>query len=374
MSGILKAFTGVTVILNRALAWLDYGVHYASGYILYYVFHGMKPQTHTRPGKTSDGRVYSPSVVVTGASEGIGLATALHLASKGYNVFAGVKDKSEIQKVKDAVENTPASQRQTHGALHAVVMDVLSQESINKCACHVESLLEGDTDRPLVAIINNAGCCMISPMELTPEEDVRRVFELDFWAYVAVIRAFLPIIKQNKGRFINVGSYGSYVNPPLWVPYCAVKAAMEGMTRAWRMELMPFGVGMTSIRPGWTRSGGIGPTIRGAWDKYFESVEKGAIGVDSLGAVISTGKPIGAAEEKIYRPMIEKWYNLTTLAADGAAQPAEAVAATVHDALSDKFLLPYYTPGYDALLGQAIRDLVPESVFEYTEAKTFGCL
>jgi hypothetical protein len=67
-------------------------------------------------------------------------------------------------------------------------------------------------------------------------------------------------------------------------------------------------------------------------------------------------------------------YKLTTLAADGAAQPAEAVAATVHDALSDKFLLPYYTPGYDALLGQAVRDLVPESVFEYTEAKTFGCL
>ncbi|KAJ4176215.1 hypothetical protein NW755_014542 [Fusarium falciforme] len=194
-----------------------------------------------------------------------------------------------------------------HGAVHAAVMDVLSQESIERCALHVESVLEGDTSKPLIGVVNNAGFCIISSMEMTSDEDVRRVFELDFWAYIAVIRAFLPLIKQNKRRFINVGSYAGFVNPPIWVAYSAVKAAIEGLTRARRFELMPFGVGMTTVRPGWTRTGGVGPKIRNAWDKYFDGVEQGAIGVDTLGNAINPTKPIDAAEARIYRPMVDKW-------------------------------------------------------------------
>lgn len=67
-------------------------------------------------------------------------------------------------------------------------------------------------------------------------------------------------------------------------------------------------------------------------------------------------------------------YRLTYLAVEGVAQPAEAVARTVHDALTDRFTQPYYTVGYDALLGQMVRDLTPESIYEYSVAKTFGCL
>jgi len=114
-------------------------------------------------------------------------------------------------------------------------------------------MLGANTKTPLVGVINNAGYCMISPMELTPDKAVRDLFELDFWAYISVIRAFLPLLKQNRGRIINVASYGAYVNPPMWAPYSAAKAALEGLTRAWRVELRPFGVGMCSVRPGWTR-------------------------------------------------------------------------------------------------------------------------
>jgi len=65
---------------------------------------------------------------------------------------------------------------------------------------------------------------------------------------------------------------------------------------------------------------------------------------------------------------------MTYFAADGGAQPAEAVAATVYDALADRFLQPYYTAGYDALLGQTARDLMPENIYEYGMAKSFGAL
>lgn len=112
--------------------------------------------------------------------------------------------------------------------------------------------------------------------------------------------------------------------------------------------------------------------------------------MDSLGDLIRSPVPIAKAEEKVYGPMMEKWYAVPSMtvarlpradtryrhklimaAAEGAAQPAEAVAATIHDALSDKFLLPDYTVGYDALLGQMVRDLTPESIYELGMAKTF---
>ncbi|KAL2142680.1 hypothetical protein VTI28DRAFT_835 [Corynascus sepedonium] len=371
---ILNVFSLFTVVLNRVLAYLDRAVHYASGYILYYVFNGLKPQTHTRPRKTRHGRFYAPAVVVTGASEGIGLATAIHLATKGYTVFATAPDDAEVSKIKSAVGEQTNRIQANGGSIHPAVIDVLSPESVLHGVSHVEAILAGDPDRPLVGVVNNAGYCMISPMELTPESDVRRIFELDFWAYVSVVRAFLPLIKRNKGRFINVGSYGGYVNPPLWAPYCALKAALEGMTRAWRLELLPFGVGMTTIRPGWTRTGGVGPKMGAAWDQYWDNVTKGAVGVDSFGRVVRADGPVEEAEEKVYRPMIDKWHKLTHAAVEGAAQPAGAVAATVHDALTDRFLQPYYTAGYDALLGQMARDLTPENVYEYSMAKTFGAL
>ena len=150
---------------------------------------------------------------------------------------------SEVRKVKEAARDIASKISAAHGDVHVAIMDVLSGESINDCVNRISTVLDGDDDKPLVGVINNAGLCMISPMELTKDEDIRRMFDIDLFAYIAVIQAFLPMIKLNKGRFINIGSFGSYANVPMWAPYCAVKAAIEAMTRAWRFELFPFGVG-----------------------------------------------------------------------------------------------------------------------------------
>jgi NAD(P)-dependent dehydrogenase (short-subunit alcohol dehydrogenase family) len=256
---------------------------------------------------------------------GIGLATALRLARGGYNVFATVKDESEILKPKEAAEDASTEIEKAHGDFHVTVMDVLSKDSIENCANHIAEVLEGNDDKPLIAVVNNAGFCMISPMELTSDEDVGRVFDMNLFAYMSVIRAFLPVIKINKGRFVNISSFGSYANVPMWVPYCAAKAAVENMSRAWRFELMQFGVGrfalfccllmshsypltgMTSVRPGWTRTAGIGPKIRSAWEDYYDNIDQGAIGVDSLGNTIMTRESPSQAKDKLYRPILDKW-------------------------------------------------------------------
>jgi hypothetical protein len=78
-----------------------------------------------------------------------------------------------------------------------------------------------------------------------------------------------------------------------------------------------------------------------------------------------------------YKNTVLTWhyrYAFTAAAIEGAAQPSEAVGETVHDAMTDRFLMPYYTVGYDALLGQTVRDLVPESIYEYGVAKSWSCL
>lgn len=67
-------------------------------------------------------------------------------------------------------------------------------------------------------------------------------------------------------------------------------------------------------------------------------------------------------------------HKFTVAAAEGASQSSEAVGETIHDAMTDRFVMPYYTVGYDSLLGQMVRDLVPESIYEYSVAKSWGCL
>ena len=302
----------------------------------------------------------------------------MKLASQGYTVYATVKASSEIPKVANAMNEAISKHagRPLLGSINPRVMDVLKPESIRTCVDQIASEVRDNPNQPLIGLVNNAGYCMISPMEWTSEKATREIFELDFWAYISVIKAFLPLIKQTKGRVINVASAGAFINLPCWAPYSAVKAAVEGLSRSWRLELLPFGVGMCTIRPGFVRTHGIGPKIESAWKGYHEGVEKntGAIGVTSMGDVVSAdqGAAMGAAERKVYLPMMEKWHKQIVLGAEGAANPADEVAQTICDALSDVFLQPNYTVGYDALLGQMVRYLVPENIYEYSLYKTIG--
>jgi NAD(P)-dependent dehydrogenase (short-subunit alcohol dehydrogenase family) len=128
-------------------------------------------------------------------------------------VYASVKDEEELERIKKEIKTRGIGR--SIGSIRPLIMDVLSYSSISSAAEQINSEIGNSTSRPLIGVVNNAGYCMISPMELTPEKAVRGLFELDFWAYIAVIREFLPLIKKNQGRFINVCSYGAYVNPPI---------------------------------------------------------------------------------------------------------------------------------------------------------------
>jgi hypothetical protein len=162
--------------LNRGYAYWSSTLNALNYGFLYLFAGGLAPSYHTRADAQ---RGYSPAVFVTGAHDGIGRAIAFELAKSGYTVFAGVRrpeDGADLEQKLDefaeSIGRQPWKARKILGAVRPVVCDVLDRESIAGAARDVTRACEEDVGRPLVGLVNNAGFCMISPMELTRREDI----------------------------------------------------------------------------------------------------------------------------------------------------------------------------------------------------------
>ena len=140
-------------------------------------------------------------VVVTGTSTGIGAATALHLAGKGFHVFAGVRREADGE----------ALQAQSSARLTPLIIDVTDAETISAAAAAVTDVVG---DRGLAGLVNNAGIAKPAPLEFQPMADFRTQLEVNLFGPVAMIQAFLPLIRRGGGRIVNVGSIGGHARPP----------------------------------------------------------------------------------------------------------------------------------------------------------------
>lgn len=174
------------------------------------------------------------SVVITGASTGIGYACAVGLDARGYRVFAGVRKEEDAERLRAA-----ASDRLT-----AQILDVTSREQIAASAEAVASAGE-----PVAGLINNAGITVNGPIEFIGLDDLRWQMEVNVIGLVAVTQAFLPQLRQSKGRIINVSSVGGFSVTPMLGPYCASKFAVEAISDALRRELRPAGIEVVVLQP-----------------------------------------------------------------------------------------------------------------------------
>jgi NAD(P)-dependent dehydrogenase (short-subunit alcohol dehydrogenase family) len=177
------------------------------------------------------------SVVVTGASTGIGHATALALDRAGFRVFAGVRKQADAAKLR-----TAGSER-----LEPLLLDVTDAAAIAAAAKHVEAALGG---AGLGGLVNNAGIGIGGPLEFLELDELRRQLEVNVVSVVAVTQAFLPLLRRARGRIVNVGSIGGRLSQPLVGPYGASKFALEAISESERMELAPFGIEVALIEPG----------------------------------------------------------------------------------------------------------------------------
>jgi NAD(P)-dependent dehydrogenase (short-subunit alcohol dehydrogenase family) len=181
------------------------------------------------------------AVVITGASTGIGEACALHLDRLGFRVFAGIR-----KSVDGASLRRSASDR-----LVPVRLDVTDQMEVEAAARTVIESLNGAR---LVGLVNNAGIVVASMLEFLPLDALRRQFEVNVVGQLAVTQAFLPSLRRGRGRIVNISSVSGLISSPFMAPYAASKFALEAMSDALRMELLPWKIPVSTIEPGFIQT------------------------------------------------------------------------------------------------------------------------
>ena len=180
------------------------------------------------------------SILVTGASSGIGEATAIDLAHHGFKVFAAAR---RLEKLKSLAGLA-------HGRIIPIAMDVTDEASIASAMEEISK--ETDT---LFGLVNNAGVSVMGPGESVPISDWRRQFETNVFGVVNVSKAVLPQMRAaGVGRIVNVGSVAGRIVAPFMTVYGASKHALEGLSDGMRRELKPHGVKVIIIRPGFTNT------------------------------------------------------------------------------------------------------------------------
>jgi len=197
----------------------------------------------------------SKSVVVTGASTGLGRVAAAHLASLGYRVFAGVRTESSAAEL----SQTPLSR----GEIIPVLMDVTDANSIARAG---QLIAHGCSTTGLWAVVNNAGIAIGGPLECVPMDLLRTQLETNVVGTVAVSQCLLPLLRASGGRIINVSSGIANIALPYGAPYAAAQFAKEGLSDALRRELGPLGVSVSVIQPG--------AVLTPLWDKLRRSSDE----------------------------------------------------------------------------------------------------
>jgi len=183
------------------------------------------------------------SVLVSGVSTGIGLATARVVASHGVHVFGSVRTPADAERVKAELRErfTP------------LVFDVTDADAIRAAVPVVADRLGGAT---LFGLVNNAGIAIGGPLIHQPLEEVRRHFEVNTLGALAVTQAFVPLLGTDRartekpGRIINISSVSGRISAPFLGAYAASKRALEGMSHSLRRELTLFGIDVIIVNPG----------------------------------------------------------------------------------------------------------------------------
>jgi NAD(P)-dependent dehydrogenase (short-subunit alcohol dehydrogenase family) len=276
-------------------------------------------------------------VVVTGASSGIGRATALLLAARGFRVFAGVRRPIDGS----AIENEGA------GAVIAIQLDVTDRAMIERAAEAVRERLGG---AGLYALVNNAGIAQPSPVEYLSDESLRRQFDVNVFGQIAVTQAFLPLIRDARGRIVNIGSVGSHIALPFGGALCASKAAFSSLSESLRLELRSSGIHVCLIEPGAIHTPAVDKTL-GDPEQLIRSLP--AEGVARYGDSL--------------REFMRRGYSR-----ESKGSPPRVVAEAVLHAITARRPRLRYVVGADARTMIALPRLLPERLLDRVRLRMLG--
>ena len=172
-------------------------------------------------------------ILVTGASSGIGKATALQLIKEGHIVYGLAR---RVEKMQDLVA----------AGGFAIAMDVTQHEQIQE---GIQEIL--DINQRIDILVNNAGFAIWGAVEDTSYEDAKRQFEVNIFGLAEITKAVLPVMRKHKsGKIINISSIGGKIYSPLGAWYHATKHALEGWSDCLRLEVSQFGIDVVIVEPG----------------------------------------------------------------------------------------------------------------------------
>jgi len=273
-----------------------------------------------------------PTVLLTGASTGIGRATALRLAGSGWTVLAGVRKVADGEALKAAGGERIAP----------IMLDVTDAAQIAAAVAEVEE--RGTLD----ALVNNAGIGFGGPLELVPIDDLRSQLEVNVLGPVALTQALLPALRRARGRVLFISSVGGRVAMAFTAPYAASKHAIEAVGDALRVELRSSNVQVALIEPG-----SVATPI---WDKsraQGEDLHVPAELADQYGHVAAAmNKVLDRTERR--------------------GVPPEQVAETIERALTARRMRARYLIGRDAKAMLLAKRLLPDHVFDRVARRALG--
>jgi NAD(P)-dependent dehydrogenase (short-subunit alcohol dehydrogenase family) len=272
------------------------------------------------------------SVVITGASTGIGEDCTLRMCALGWRVFAGVR------RVEDGEALRAKVRGKGRGTVVPVLMDVTDVGSIESAVRQVEEMVGA---RGLQGLVNNAGIVVAAPLEFVPLEDFRRQLEVNVTGQLAVTQAFLPMLRKARGRIVNMGSVSGRVTTPMLGPYCVSKFGLDALSSGLRMELEPWGIRVAYIQPGAIAT----PFWRKALDDAEGMIEK-----------------LPASARELYDSLITPMLERAERSEKGGLPVGEVGKTVVHALVSSKPKTRYPIGGY-ARAVEVLR-IVPDKLRE----------
>jgi NAD(P)-dependent dehydrogenase (short-subunit alcohol dehydrogenase family) len=273
----------------------------------------------------------SGTVLVTGASTGIGEATALHLKQLGFDAVGAVRKDQDAERLRSQ-------------GLRTVKLDVADPASIAAARAELG-------DGPLAGLVNNAGIAVAGPLEFLPLDQLRLQLEVNVVGQLAVIQQFLPALRAGRGRIVNLSSIGGRFALPLVGPYNASKFALEGISDSLRRELHGQGVDVILIEPG-----GVKTPI---WGKSNELADE-----------LQQQMPPEA--ERLYGRLIDGVRRATIeIAQEKGIEPTE-VAEVIGKALTAKRPRTRYLVGTDAKIRGPMAKLLPDRLMDRAVARQLG--
>jgi NAD(P)-dependent dehydrogenase (short-subunit alcohol dehydrogenase family) len=264
--------------------------------------------------------------IVTGASTGIGAATARELARRGFHVLAGVRRDRDAGAIRGP-------------GIEPLIIDITIPDHIRALATRVHGDPQG---RAVRALVNNAAIQANVPIEAFAIDEWRRMFEVNLFGQVAVTQALLPALIRSKGRVVNISSVGGKVAMAAYGPYAGTKFALEAVSDSLRRELGPSGVQVVVVEPGAVRTEMLGRAIATAHE------------------LVSTMTP---EQSQRYGGLMQA-VNTQAVSSTKSGMPADTAAKVIAKAVTARKPRTRYTVGRDAALITRLVRILPDGTLD----------